>query len=122
MNLKLVFKVSAAILAINCIMALFLTTNFFEMAAFEVTPSLVTFGQFVGVTFLAMSLIAWKTPDLVIDAIPGFGQVYAITQGMWAVIIIYHIAIGAAGGPTAIANAGISVFSVYCSFFIVENN
>ena len=72
MNLKLVFKVSAAILAINGIMALFLTTNFFEMAAFEVTPSLVTFGQFVGVTFLAMSLIAWKTPDLVIDALPGF--------------------------------------------------
>ena len=77
----------------------------------------MTFGQFVGVTFLAMSLIAWKTPDLVIDALPGFGQVYAITQGMWAVIIIYHIAIGAAGGPTAIANAGISVVFSLLFFF-----
>jgi len=32
------------------------------------------------------------------DALPAFGKIYAITQGMWVLIIGYHIAIGAAAG------------------------
>jgi len=46
------------------------------------SPSLLTLGQFMGVTFLVMALIAWKTADLANDALPAFGQIYAITQGM----------------------------------------
>ena len=55
-----------------------------------------------------MALIAWKTADLANDALPTYGQKYATTQGMWVVIIGYHIAVGAAAGPTAYANIGIN--------------
>ena len=74
------------------------------------SPSLLTLGQFMGVTFLEMALIAWKIADLAIDALPTFGQKYTIAQGMWVVIIGYRVAVGAAVGPTAYANIGITDF------------
>ena len=67
---------------INGLGALFAADMFMEAASFEMSPSLLTLGQFMGVTYLVMALIAWKTADLANDALPAFGQIYAITQGM----------------------------------------
>ena len=68
------------------------------------SQSLLTIGQFMGVTFLILALIAWRTADLAKDALPAFGRLYVITQGMWTIIIGYHRAIGAADGPKAYVN------------------
>ena len=69
-------------MTINGLSLIFSTAMFMEMANMEMSPSLLTIGQFMGVTFLVMALIAWKTADLANDALPTFGQIYAITQGM----------------------------------------
>ena len=102
---------------INGLGALFATDMFMEAASFEMSPSLLTLGQFMGVTFLVMALIAWKTADLANDALPAFGQVYAIAQVMWVAIIGYHVAIGAASGPTAYANLGVTAILGVLFFF-----
>ena len=83
MNVSNVFKLASVILFFNGLMSLFMTDMFFEMAAFTVNESLHTFGQFTGVTFLAMGIIAWKTVDLAGDNLKSFGKVYALTQLMW---------------------------------------
>ena len=112
MNLKTVFRIGAIILLINSLGGLFATNMFMEAANFTVSPSLLTIGQFLGVTFLILALIAWRTADLAKDALPAFGQLYAITQGMWTAIIGYHIAIGATGGPTAYVNIGLTALMI----------
>ena len=75
-----------------------------ETANFTMSQSLLTTGQFMGVTFLILGLIAWRAADLAKDAQPAFGHLYAITQGMWTSITGYHMAIVAAGGSTANVN------------------
>ena len=117
MNLKTVFRIGAIILLINGLGGLFATKMFMEAANFTMTSSLLTIGQFLGVTFLVLALITWRTADLAKDALPAFGQLYAITQGMWTAIIGYHIAIGAAGGPTAYVNIGLTALLGVLFFF-----
>ncbi|MAJ50524.1 MAG: hypothetical protein CMB82_02785 [Flammeovirgaceae bacterium] len=117
MNLKTVFRIGAIVLLINGLGGLFATEMFMEAANFTMSPSLLTIGQFMGVTFLIMALIGWRTADLANNALPAFGQLYAITQAMWVAIIGYHIAIGAAGGPTAYANIVITALLGILFFF-----
>ena len=74
-------------MTINGLSLIFSTAMFMEMESMEMSPSLLTIGQFMGVTFLAMALIAWKTADLANDALPAFGQVYAIAQVMWVALL-----------------------------------
>ena len=59
MNLKLVFRIAAVITLINGLGSLFMTATFFEMANLTVTPSLITVGQFIGVTMLFLALVQW---------------------------------------------------------------
>ena len=117
MNLKNIFQIGAVVMMINGLGALFATDIFMRAEGFEMSTSLLTLGQFMGVTFLAMSLIAWKTADLANDALPAFGQVYALTQVMWVAIIGYHIAIGSASGLTAYANIGITAVLGFLFFY-----
>ena len=117
MNLKTVFRIGAITLLINGLGALFATNMFMEAGNFTMSPALLTIGQFMGVTFLILALIAWRTADLAKDALPAFGQLYAITQGMWTAIIGYHIAIGATGGPTAYVNIGLTALLGVLFFF-----
>lgn len=100
--------------------ALFNTAMLFEMAGMELTDSLLTLGQFMGVTFFFFAMIAWKTVDLAGDNLPGFGRVFALGSLMWASIIGYHVAIGAAGGATAFGNLGIN--AVLAILFFVSSN
>ena len=75
MNLKNIFKIGAVVMLINGLGAHFATDMFMEAVSFGMSPSLLTLGQFMGVTFfLVMALIAWKTADLANDALPTFGQ------------------------------------------------
>lgn len=104
MSLSNVFKLSAVILLINGTMSLFATDMFLGMAGFEMTPDMHTFGEFVGVTFLALGVITWKTNDLAGENLASFGRVYALVQMMWVAIIGYHVATGVAEGATAIGN------------------
>ena len=55
MNLKNIFKIGAVVMLINGLLALFAIDMFMEAASFEMSPSLLTLGQFVGVTFLVMA-------------------------------------------------------------------
>ena len=104
MNLKLVFRIAAVITLINGLGLLFMTTTFFEMANITVTPSLITLGQFIGVTMLFLALVQWRIPDIAGDALSSLGQLFAIGFGMWFLIVGYHIMTGAASGATAYGN------------------
>ena len=104
MNLKLVFRISAVIALINGLGSLFATSTFFEMANLTVTPSLITVGQFIGVTMLFLALVQWRIPDIAGDAISSLGQLWGIGFAMWFLIVGYHIMTGAASGATAYGN------------------
>ena len=104
MNLKIVFRISAVILLINGLGALFATSAFMEAANFTMSPSLVTVGQFIGMTFLFLAILSWRIPDVAGEALASFGKLFALGQGMWLVIIGYHIISGQASGPTAYVN------------------
>ena len=104
MNLKLVFRISAVITLINGLGSLFATSMFFEMANLTISPSLITLGQFIGVTMLFLALVQWRIPDIAGDALSSLGQLFAIGFGMWFLIVGYHIMTGAASGVTAYGN------------------
>ena len=104
MNLKLVFRIAAVILLINGLGSLFATSMFFEMANLTISPSLITLGQFIGVTMLFLALVQWRIPDIAGDALSSLGQLFAIGFGMWFLIVGYHIMTGAASGATAYGN------------------
>ena len=104
MNLKLVFRIAAVIALINGVGSLFMTSTFFEMANLTISPSLVTLGQFIGVTMLFLALVQWRIPDIAGDAISSLGQLWGIGFIMWFLIVGYHIMTGAASGATAYGN------------------
>ena len=104
MNLKLVFRIAAVIAAINGLGLLFMTATFFTMANLTMSPSMITVGQFTGVTVLFLALLQWRIPDIAGDAFASFGQLFAIGYAMWFLIIGYHIMTGQAGGATAYVN------------------
>lgn len=109
MNLTNVFRLGAAVTLLNGLMSLFATEMFFEMAGFEMTDSLITIGEFMGVTFLFLAIIQCKTADLAGSALADFGKVFALGQLMWAAIIGWHMIDGQAEGATAYGNFGITV-------------
>ena len=104
MNLKLIFRISAVIALINGLGSLFATSMFFEMANLTISPSLITLGQFIGVTMLFLALVQWRIPDIAGDALSSLGQLFAIGFAMWFLIVGYHIMTGAASGATAYGN------------------
>ena len=89
MNLKIVFRIGAVVFLINALGLLFSTGTFFEMANLTMSPSLLTVGQFMGVTFLILALLYWRTPDLAGQGIASFGQLFIIFHGLWVLIIGY---------------------------------
>ena len=91
MNLKLIFRISAVIALINGLGSLFATSMFFEMANLTISPSLITLGQFIGVTMLFLALVQWRIPDIAGDALSSLGQLFAIGYAMWFLIVGYHI-------------------------------
>ena len=104
MNLKLIFRISAVIALINGLGSLFATSMFFEMANLTISPSLITLGQFIGVTMLFLALVQWRIPDIAGDAVSSLGQLFGIGYAMWFLIVGYHIMTGAASGATAYGN------------------
>ena len=58
MNLRTVFKAQGIILLLNAIGGLFLTSTFLSQAGWEVTPDLITLGQFTGMIMIFGKLSA----------------------------------------------------------------
>ena len=104
MNLRTIFKAQSIILLLNAIGGLFLTSTFLSSANFEVTADLITLGQFMGMTFLIISIWCWRIPEIAGDALNALGKLFAVGGGLWTLIILYHIAIGSASGLTAYIN------------------
>ena len=104
MDLKMVFRIAAVISAINGLGLLFMTSTFFTMANLTVSPSLITVGQFTGVTVLFLALLGWRIPDIAGDAFSSLGQLFAIGYAMWFLIVGFHIVTGQAGGAAAYGN------------------
>ena len=119
MNLKLVFRITAVIALINGLGTLFATSTFFEMANLTVTPSLITVGQFVGVTMLFLALVQWRIPDIAGDAISSLGQLWGVGFAMWFLIVGYHIMTGAASGATAYVN--IVLMAIFAILFFMQS-
>ena len=108
MNLKIVFRIGAVINAINGLGLLFITQVFMEQAGFEIALPLLTIGQGLGVTFIFLAILYWRTPDILGDSLQSFGQLFVIGQVSFLLIIGYHIMTGQAGGPPAYGNVVIT--------------
>ena len=119
MSLKLVFRISAVISAINGLGMLLMTSTFIAMANITPTPDLITLGQFMGVTFLFLALVEWRIPDIAGDAVSSLGQLFAIGFGMWFLIVGYHIMTGAASGATAYVN--IALMAILAVLFFMQS-
>ena len=104
MNLTNIFRAQSIILLINAIGGLFLTSMFLESANFTISTDLITLGQFMGMTFLILSIWCWRIPSIAGEAIKPLGMLFAIGGALWTLIIGYHIVTGAASGPTAVIN------------------
>ena len=89
------------------------------MANITPTPDLITFGQFMGVTFLFLALVAWRIPDIAGDAVSSLGQLFAIGFAMWFLIVGYHIMTGAASGATAYVN--IALMAILAVLFFMKS-
>ena len=113
MNLRTIFKVQGIILAINGLAGIFLGTAFFSAAGWEVTADMLTLGQIFGLTLLIIGIWAWRIPDTLGDSVKSMGMLYALGGALWTLMIIYHVATGAAGGPTAYVNLVILLCSLY---------
>jgi len=119
MNLKLIFRISAVIALINGLGSLFATSMFFEMANLTISPSLITLGQFIGVTMLFLALVQWRIPDIAGDAISSLGQLWGVGFAMWFLIVGYHIMTGAASGATAYVN--IALMAILAVLFFMQS-
>ena len=119
MNLKLVFRIAAVILVINGLGMLLMTSTFIAQANITPTPDLITFGQFMGVTFLFLALLAWRIPDIAGDAVSSLGQLWGIGYAMWFLIVGYHIMTGAASGATAYVN--IALMAILAVLFFMQS-
>ena len=119
MDLKMVFRISAVIALINGVGSLFMTSTFFEMANLTMSPSLVTLGQFIGVTMLFLALVQWRIPDIAGDATTSLGQLFGIGYAMWFLIVGYHIMTGAASGATAYVN--IVIMAILAIMFFMQS-
>ena len=104
MNLRTIFKVQGIILAINGLAGIFLGTAFFSAAGWEITADMLTLGQIFGLTLLIIGIWAWRIPDALGDSVKSMGMLYSLGGALWTLMIIYHVATGAAGGPTAYVN------------------
>ena len=122
MNLKLVFRIAAVILVINGLGMLLMTSTFITMANITPTPDLITFGQFMGVTFLFLALLAWRIPDIAGDAVSSLGQLFGIGYAMWFLIVGYHIMTGAASGATAYVNIALMAILAAAFFYYSRKN
>ena len=69
MSLRLVFRIASIVSLINGIGLLFMTATFFEMASFTISESLITAGQFLGVTVIFLALLQWRIPDIAENSI-----------------------------------------------------
>ncbi len=119
MSLKLVFRIAAVVAAINGLGLLFMGGTFFAMANVTPTPDLITVGQFLGVTVLFLALVEWRIPDIAGDALSSLGQLWAIGNALWFLIVGYHIMTGAAGGATGYVNA--ALFAIFAVLFFMRS-
>ena len=104
MNLQNIFKVDAVVALINGLGLLFATTMFVEMANLNMSDSLLTFGQFMGVTFIWLAILSWRIPSFAGDSINSLGQMWSLAHALWFLIIGFHIMTGQVGGTTAFIN------------------
>ena len=119
MNLKLVFRISAVFAAFNALGLLFMANTFFEMAKITPTPDLITLGQFLGVTIFFLALVEWRIPDIAGDALSSLGQLWAIGNVLWFLIVGYHIMAGKAGGATGYFN--LVFFAIFAVLFYMQS-
>ena len=119
MNLKLVFRISAVVAAFNALGLLFMANTFFEMAKITPTEDLITLGQFLGVTVLFLALVEWRIPDIAGNALSSLGQLWAIGNVLWFLIVGYHIVAGKAGGATGYFN--LAFFAIFAVLFYMQS-
>ena len=119
MDLKLVFRISSVFAAFNALGLLFMASTFFEMAKITPTPDLITLGQFLGVTIFFLALVQWRIPDIAGDVLSSLGQLWAIGNVLWFLIVGYHIMAGKAGGATGYLN--LAFFAIFAVLFYMQS-
>ena len=117
MNLNTIFKAQAVILLINGLGSLFLGSFWLQQAGWEITPDLLTFGQFVGVVFIVQGIWSWRFPDIAGESIKSIGMLFALGGLFFTAIILFHILTGAVSGATAYVNVVLTALFTAAFYF-----
>ena len=104
MNLQMIFRANGAVTLLNGVSFLFLTETFLGMAGFTMTPQLMTLGQAMGTSLIAIGLLSWRTPDIAGESMSSYGQLFGVIGVLWVILIGYHAATGQASGPPVYGN------------------
>ena len=80
---------------------------------------MITLGQFLGVTVLFLALVEWRIPDIAGNALSSLGQLWAIGNVLWFLIVGYHIVAGKAGGATGYFN--LAFFAIFAVLFYMQS-
>ncbi len=75
-----------------------------DMLSWEKTDALLTLGEVFGVSLIVIGIITWRTPDIAGESLSEFGQLFAITNSLFVLIIGYHILSRQATGAPAYGN------------------
>jgi hypothetical protein len=108
MSLQIIFRVNGAVSLINGLSFLLLTETYLGMAGFTMTAQLMTLGQAMGVSLIAIGLLSWRTPDIAGEAMSSYGQLYGVIGVLWVLLIGYHAATGQASGPPVYVNLALN--------------
>ena len=117
MNLGLTFKINAIITLLNGLGSLFASSFFLSQAGFNITSDLITLAQFVGATFIFLSILSWRIPDIAGESLKSLGYLFAIGSVIWFLMIGFHIITSAVSGPTAYVN--IIIIAIFAILFFL---
>ena len=108
MNLNNLFKVSAALLLINGVLATFMPHIFIGQAGMSLTDDVTTVTQAFGTSLLILSYIIYRMPSISSN-IKDAGMIAVIIYLAFIILISVHLYTGQASGLTPTVNLGLNI-------------
>tara|TARA_B110000014_G_scaffold130247_1_gene89838 strand:+ start:500 stop:859 length:360 start_codon:yes stop_codon:yes gene_type:complete len=108
MNLNILFKISAALLLINGVLATFMPHIFIGQAGMTLTDDVTTITQAFGTSLLVLSYIIYRMPSISSD-IKDAGMIAVIVYLAFIILISVHLYTGQASGLTPMVNLGLNI-------------
>tara|TARA_B100000953_G_scaffold161448_1_gene133310 strand:- start:345 stop:752 length:408 start_codon:yes stop_codon:yes gene_type:complete len=117
MNLQLLCRINAVWVALNGLSAFVVPDMWFNMAGYTAGPAAYAAAQGLGVSFIGLGLISWRTSDIAGEAINLYGQLFGIIWILFALLALYQMMTGLFSGPAAIFNLVVSLIFAALFFY-----